>query len=475
MLRARRYAAPVILALAFATFVQLCVVLAGRLPAGPLACAFSLGVLAVALIATPGPLRRVRSLGRGPAATAAAGGLLAVLGAPALVVGLRMSDAPAGSIVVFLMSGGWAAVAALAGAVVAVRSRRMEASWTVSGALLVLAGAAGVVANWERPSSFSPFVRFPVAEAGILLGGIALIAGGLLLVRVARASDPGGALMVAAAAASATGLVWWGASGFAAGWSSLAEQPLAVSAAAVAWGLVCLNWIEVLRRHGPPVAAACLALTPLLLPLLSVLEQLVGVAGPQPLVVNGVIAGALVCLAGCAALLHAARARTAAGARLLPVAAGVPLAASVGALMLPAIAVSVAVTVTGGRFAGSWTLSGAESIIGWAVVALAVLVFVAAFDAAPAVPAAVALTAFAALPWLADVPTHVWSATLAPEIQQYYGTEYGSIDFTAVPNILMIVAAALAMVALLAIMAVRRAPGAAATDNGGSKTPCDAD
>lgn len=476
----RRSASPLVLVLAFATLVQLVVVLAGRLPAAPLVSALMLGALVVALLATPSPLRRLRSLGRGPAAMAAVGGLLAILGAPALLVGSRMSDAPAGSIVVFLMSGGWAAVAAIAGAVLAVRAgQRMSASWAVTGALLSLAGAAGVVACWERPSSFSPFVRFAVQEAVMLIGGLLLITGGLLLVRVARASDRGGVLICAAAAALVASLVWWGVSGPVSGWASIAEVPLAVGVAALAWGLVCGSWVEVLRHRGPSVAAACLAVTPLLLSALSLLEQAVGVAGPQPLVVPGVIAGSLVSIAGCAALLQSTRARRAARNRIISIAAGVPVVLAVVALALPAIAVSVSVTVTGGEFSGSWSMHGIESVIGWSVLALSVLVSVGAFDAMPLRPAVAAIAAFVALPWLADVPTHVWNATLAPEIQHYYGTEYGSIAFAALPNFPMIGAAGLSVVVLLVIMAARRGPigreANAATSDGGSKTQCPAD
>jgi len=475
VLKAGRFGAPIVLALSFAVFVQLCIVLAGRFPAAPLTAALALGALATALLATPAPFRRARSLGRTQAVMAAVAGLL-MLGAPALVVGLRMSDAPAGSIVVFLMSGGWAAAAALAGAAFALLARRrLEASWGLSGALLVLAGAAGVVACWERPSSFSPFVRFATQSSGILFGGILLVVGGLLLVRAARSSDTGGALIIATAAAAAAALAWWGVSGFGSGWGRLAEQSLTVCAAAIAWGLVSASLLEVLRHQGPPVAAACLAVTPVLLPLLSLVEQAVGVAGPQPLVIPGVIAGSLVIAAGCAALLHAPRARAVVGTRLLPTAAAVVVALSVVGLALPAIAVSVSAAVSGGRFSGAWSMSGAESVLGWCVLALSVLVMVSTFDTRPGVPAVAALLACAGLPWLAEVPTHIWTATLAPEIQQYYGTEYATITFTAIRDIPLVAAVGLGIVVLLVIIVARRGPAMrsaqAATNDGGRRTP----
>jgi hypothetical protein len=314
---------------------------------------------------------------------------------------------------------------------------------------------AGVVADWERPSSFSPLVRFASRELGILLGGVLLLVGGLLLLRAARSARLDGALLWASGSALAASLVWWGASGFATGWGSLAEQPLVVAVAALSWGFVCSSWPLVLRAWGPAPAAAALSVTPVLLSGLILLEQAVGVAGPQPLIVPGVIAGSLLLAAGAFALVRAGGARSVAVRTPWLIAAAIPAACALVALALPAIMVSVDVTVTGGAFAASWALPGTESVAGWAALALAVLVLVAAYDARPIVPLGAVLVAAAAWPWLREVPTHVWSATLAPEIQVYYGTEYGSILFTPIANAPMVAAVILTAAASLAIIAVR--------------------
>ena len=79
----------------------------------------------------------------------------------------------------------------------------------------------------------------------------------------------------------------------------------------------------------------------------------------------------------------------------------------------------------------------------------------AARDARPRFPVTAALVAMAAWPWLLDVPTHVWSASLSPEIQQYYGTESGSITFTSLRNAPMIAAMGSAAVLMVVILAVR--------------------
>jgi hypothetical protein len=432
------------------------VVLTGRVPAGALTATMTAGALAVAVLAAPRPLKALRGLTRSTALLACAGGLLAFFGAPALVAGLRMTDAPAGSIVVFWVSGGWAAIAACGAAALALRERLdLSAGWSLAGALLALAGVAGVVANWERPSSFSPWVRFAPRELGMLAGGLLLLAGGLLIVRAARSMRLDAALLCASGSALVASLLWWGATDFAHGWSSVMEQPLVVATAAVSWGLVCVSWPASLKTLGPARGAAAMAMAPVFLSGLIWLEQTVGVAGPQPLIVPGVVSGSLVVLAGACALAHARTARRALATPVLSAAAAVPALLALVALALPAIRTQVDVTI-GGTFSGSWTMSGAESVAGWVALALAVLAMVAAFDARPLWPIAAALAASAAWPWLLDVPTHVWNAYLAPAIQVYYGTEHGSIAFTAVPNAPMVGAVILGALLMLAIMVTRR-------------------
>jgi hypothetical protein len=192
------------------------------------------------------------------------------------------------------------------------------------------------------------------------------------------------------------------------------------------------------------------------------------VAGPQPLVVPGVLAGSLLVVAGALALVHAREAGRARTTRVLAIASAVPAAIACLGLLLPAIVARVDVAVTGGAFVGSWALNGAESVAGWAALALTALVIVATVDARPTWPVTAALAACAAWPWLLDVPTHVWSASLAPAIQQYYGTEYGSILFASLANPAMIGAVVLGAAAMVAIMVARRSRGGRPhVDNGG--------
>ncbi|HEY5484319.1 MAG TPA: hypothetical protein VIK31_11020 [Propionibacteriaceae bacterium] len=457
MNRPKRAVPLLVLSAAFALFVQLSVALAGRVPAAALTSALTAGALIIVVLATPRPLAALRGLSRTAVLQSCAGGLMAVAGAPALIAALRLTDAPAGSIVVFWVSGGWAAIAACGAAVLALREGRMlGAGWSIAGALLALAGVAGVVADWERPSSFSPLVRFAPRELGMLMGGVLLLAGGLLLVRAARSASLDGALLWGAGSALSASLVWWAASGFARGWSLLGEQPLVVVLAAIAWGFVCTSWPATLKSWGPAAGAAALSVTPVLLSALILVEQAVGVAGPQPLIVPGVTAGSLLVLAGVCALARAAGAAQAVGPRWLRAVAAVPIVLAVAGLALPAVLARADVTLDSGVFTGSWLMSGAESVAGWAALALAVLVLVATFETRPAWPIVAAFAASAAWPWLRDVPATVWRPSLDPLIQNYYGTEYGSILFTSQTNVPMIGAVIAGAAVMLVIMAVRR-------------------
>jgi hypothetical protein len=431
-----RMAWPLLLMLAFAVHTGMTVALTGRLHGAALAAAQALGALALAAIAAGRPIAAVRAMDARSRALACAGGLAGILGPVAVVAALRMSDAPAGSVVVFWMAGGWAAIAAVAAAGVAVRSKtRARGPLALAGGFVAFAGVAGIVANWERPSSFSPLVRFPAQELAILAAGALMLGGAFAVLRAARGRRVDGALVCAAAAASAAGLVWWGVTGVSSGFASLAEQPVQVVVAALSWGAVCLALPRVLRAEGPARVGALIAPAPLLLSALIWLEQAVGAAGPQPMIVTGVAAGCVTLAAGSLVLWSSAQAAPeAATRRRLRVAAScVPLALAGVALAFPAIIAHANVSGSAGSFVGSWTLLGWESVAGVTAMALASLLAALALTRERLWAALAALAAYAAWPWSLATPMHVLSGFLPPGVEQYYGTEYGSIDFTSAP------------------------------------------
>jgi hypothetical protein len=154
------------------------------------------------------------------------------------------------------------------------------------------------------------------------------------------------------------------------------------------------------------------------------------------------------------------------GAPLVKWLALVPLVAAAVGLALPTVIASADVAASSGRFVASWPLLGWESVSGLAALALAALAVALAHVERPVVPASIALAACAAWAWLADVPMHVLTAGLAPDIEQYYGTEHGSIVFRAAWNPASITAVVLAACVLVIVIAV--APRRAATRRHGA-------
>jgi hypothetical protein len=65
---------------------------------------------------------------------------------------------------------------------------------------------------------------------------------------------------------------------------------------------------------------------------------------------------------------------------------------------------------------------------------------------------------------LLAVPTHVVNRWLSPEVQQYYGTEYATLEFTVVRNYPLLLAVAATAAGLLYLVLVRPGTGAATAD-----------
>jgi hypothetical protein len=142
----------------------------------------------------------------------------------------------------------------------------------------------------------------------------------------------------------------------------------------------------------------------------------------------------------------------------------VPLVLSCVALALPAITADAKVTVPGGEFVGSWTLSGWESIAGVTASALAAMLAAAGFSRRPRWIAVAGLAVCAVWPLTLSTPTHVLTAQLTPGLEQYYGTEYASIGFTAATSpwaVAAVVTCAAGFAALIMSDIRRRRPSTA--------------
>lgn len=386
-----------------------------------------------------------------PAVLAGAAGLAV---APWLVMANRYTDAPPGSEVMFLTTSAWGAMLALALAALS-RERVSRAG----GALLALAGAATLVANWERPSSFSLFVRFVREEALMLLAGVLWTALVLVLLRAARR----GSLGTAALAAALGGL---GGAGVLA---ALAASAGAVAApdftAPGAWGFgiatafAVAGMLVALRSGSAGGVAGAYLLAPAAVSLLLVVEQFVGPLGPQPFVVAPALA-AIVCMAAGVALTSAWAARGPSGAyaesaleasraaggtaqrrsRALThagrVAGSIAVAAALADLATPAMTATVeGLRADGAAYRASFSLFGWEVAGPWLALGIAVAALGVALvrsSARPAVRAACAIVAAAAAWWVAaSTPLRTLTSFIPSDVQVDYGSEFARISFAS--------------------------------------------
>jgi hypothetical protein len=454
---------------AFAAQIGLLASLAGRLPAAALVLGACAGVLAASLATGWRDLRRVRKLGVRLLGVPALGGALMFFLAPCLVVAHRYSDAPPGTELIFFAAVAWGAVAVGAGAWVLIRGRRRGALSAVVGGLAAVTGAAGILGNWERPSSFSPLGRYATEEMWMLAAGVAFVAGGLLLARAS--AGPAGrsrSLMIGSASAFVCGAV---ATTFSPGGlatvARLGEYSSAVVLWATAWSLSVLLATSLLAEGRPIAVGGSLMVAPALLPLLSGIERLVGVAGPQPIVWGGVAGGTLLLGAG---LTRLARVASADQAHHAPVwlrwSSLAMAAAALAGLFLPSISAHISAVRPSGAIEMTWTLPGWETVPGWVALTCAMLLVASTLDDAPWAALA-ALTAPAAYWMLANTPYHVLTPLLSSDIQADLGTEYASITFTALtawPAFVAVVGAAAGLVVVLSSRITRRLRPSAAPE-----------
>lgn len=419
--------------------------LVGRAPATVVAAAVGVGALVLATATTGLPSRgALAALGRRRMASAALAGALGLFLAPWLVAANRYTDAPSGTEVLFLTTACWGALLALA-APLADRTWRRHAAL---GALTALAGSAALLAVWEFPSSFSPFVKFPAEQAGMLLAGGCWAAFALLLARNGEGTDGRVVLWVACATGGGAG----SAAAAVAPWATLdalAAAPAELGVIAISGGVVAVAWRHAATSIGVARAAALFFGPALLLTAFSV--AVIGVSGGgHPMLLPQAGAACAVVLAGAAAALSD---RGAGGGAVAPrralLAAGVVACAFAAAgLLAPSIAANVEAHAGAGEtFEAAWTLAGWETAGGWVAACAAMWLLAQAYG--PWRAGLAAAVCAAAFPLLTTVPLHTWNRWLPSQVQQEYGTEYARIAFEAVSVPAQVAAIALAVAGLV--------------------------
>lgn len=424
------------------------------------------GVVGAAFVA--GGVRSVagwRALDRRALMSAGCGGVLAWAGAPLVVMSQRASDAPPGAEVAFFtLTAFGLAVVALSLAV----ERALPWPVTAAAALMAAVGGAVLLASWEFPSSFSPFVRFPDRHALMLAAGVAFAAGSHLIARSVRPLGHHAAFAASAFAAAVPGLAL-AIAGVIGSEDRIPRNSSALIVLAFVSGLFAWSWTRLAADDGGPRAAVVLLLGPAALTGLSAVERATRILGPDPVDWPAAVAAIAVSVTACVTLwLSAAappephdRAVGTGFARGFTAAGWLMIAGGVASLWLPAVRGEVE-GAFGEIYRASWVMPGAEAASGWLVAAAASLAGALAFmvarrRVAPAVAFAAAVcvgTAAAAYSRVAATPLRTATRWIPADVQQSYGTEYARLAFEAIHEPARLIVLAMAVTVAVAAAVV---------------------
>lgn len=383
------------------------------------------------------PARDLISSNRPAVIRAAVGGVLAFWAAPLVVLLQRATDAPSGTETLFFTTAAWAAIVVMAGIGIG-RDRARTQSLAVAGALAATAGAASLLANWERPSSFSPFVKFPEQEIVMLLAGLAFAIGTLLVRSAIARSSSRAAVPVAVGSAALVGVA-----------TALIDLPssaaLSASLAILAilglmQGAFAWAWLQLVDGAGAVRAAGPLFLAPVAVTALAALERATSVYGANPIGWVPATAAIVLVVAGTLTVVLppvGERVRLEGALRSTALAlAALGFAGSLVALALPALSATSRGILQGEVFRVDWTMVGAESAVGWVALSAGTLALAAAWNAAPraqvAAAAIASMIAVAATFALARTPFYTVTRWIPAEVQQAYGTEYARFSVESV-------------------------------------------
>lgn len=260
-------------------------------------------------------------------------------------------------------------------------------------ASLFLVAANGIIlANWERPSTFAPFVLFPVSEAA-LLGTAALwavggaeaerrLSGRPVLERTATAGLGAGWLVLllpfAATAQAASGQAF--------------DVGVLLAIAIVSGAALTLAWHDSVAKIGAQAAAFACGAAPVVLTAYVFVERRYGTEhGPVPLVAAPVAAGCLLAICAIGAGLLSGGSRGASGSaagarraaeglsgprRTVSAVLGVLSAlAAVAGLLLPSVRLAIETQPEVGSFSAMWVSTGLATVGGWVAVLCAAAAF----------------------------------------------------------------------------------------------------
>lgn len=366
---------------------------------------------------------------------AAAGSLV-----PLMVSLSRHTDAPSGSLVAFWTTVVPATLLLVLGIGVSPRAR----ATAVAAAAAVVFASAGILANWERPSSFNLFARHVAEQGSLALAAVILSAALVGLAFMARRTGWGVVMRFAGFGALASAAVLAMATGDAASVvRAFLDMNTIVYATSGALVVVASSALIAVRHAWIP--AAGLALAPAMLSTLVVVEAAVGALGPEPILRTPVVwgAAAVACALALAAVAEASirrsssvRERSTGGlfAAVLSGLVATSAVASLVGLVAPALDVSVQGRLADASiFSADFQMRGFETVGGWLALSVAAIAFsMAVWKGGRLHQAVASLSIFvtsAAWYVLGHTPLRTWVSWIPADVQQDYGTEYARIGF----------------------------------------------
>ena len=376
--------------------------------------------------------------------------------APWMVMANRYTDAPPGSEVLLFSVVGWGALLAVA---LALTSRQRIVG--LGGVLVALAGAAMVLGNWERPSSFSPLVRYAREEMLMLAAGAFWVALLLVLVRAVRRGE----FKDASIAAAFGGLLGAGVLVAIALMNGNFDPEHLSDAGTIGYGIATAVGVSgalfLLRERAAYAVAAAYLLVPGTVSLLLALEWTLGPYGPQPMLLGPVAAGVVATAAGVVVgwpdpgSSHGKLQRGAAWRWLAIIVGAGALVSATAALASPSMTAAVqGLRTDGSQFRASFDLFGYEIAGPWLALGAAVAALGLALGR-PRVralwPRLAGLIAAIAAWWVGGMtPLRTLVSFIPSDVQVDYGSEFARIDFTGAPSLLVVCAlgGALASIAL---------------------------
>jgi drug/metabolite transporter (DMT)-like permease len=359
-------------------------------------------------------------------------GAVGLFGAPYVVLAHRYSDAPPGSEILFLTSAVWGVLLVL----LTFSGRRFDITLS-AGALLVLAGVAAIVGNWERPSSFSPFIRYSTEEYWMLAAGLAWASLWRFLGRSIRTREASAVVRPLAAggisaSAVALALCWDSV------WPAITRQLPSLGMLLAASALTTAAAFALLLRRDVRAIAGAYSMQAAAITSLTWVERATQSFGPQPVLMRPAFAGAVVAFAGATLWWMREGDRPAGPIRRWTAAvAFVAVGLAAIGLGVPALQAHVTGLRSGGEaFEARFALMGYEVVGPWLALGIAVGVAGASLRGSLYGRGASALAAaLAAWPLVAWTPLHTLTTFIPSEVQVDFGSEFASISFArlAVP------------------------------------------